>query len=187
METHRKMDHYWARIVQPNNTMKSSSLPLTRVLGAISLLFIGLTALPQEARADRHRGSTYRGSSYNQSSRYHSGYGGRASSSYRPSSSFSFSFGSGYNYGRPYYGRPSYGPSYNYGPSYPVYSNRSVYSARDQNASVQSALARRGYYRGSIDGVIGSQSRRAIANYQQDRGLRATGTITQDLLRSLGI
>jgi len=174
--------------------MKTLSLPLIRVIGAVSLLFAGLVALPQEARADRSRGSSYRGhsshqqGSYGHSSRYRGGYNRPYSgySGYRPSSGFSFSFGSGNYYGRSYSPYSS-GRTYYSEPSYRSYDDRSGYSARGQNASVQRALARHGYYRGSIDGVIGSQSRRAIANYQQDRGMRATGTITSDLLRSLGV
>jgi len=54
-------------------------------------------------------------------------------------------------------------------------------------ADVQNALARRGYYRGSIDGSLGRQSRQAIARYQEDRGLQVTGDINSSLLRSLGI
>ena len=54
-------------------------------------------------------------------------------------------------------------------------------------ASVQQALARRGYYRGGIDGQIGSYSRQSIARYQADHGLRPTGMITSSLLRSLGL
>ncbi|MEQ1839986.1 MAG: peptidoglycan-binding protein [Verrucomicrobiales bacterium] len=171
--------------------MKTLPRPLVQIIGAVSLLFAGLVALPQEARADRFRSSSYGGhsshnqSSYGHSSRYRGGHN-RPYSGYRPSSGFSISFGSGNYYGRSY--SPYYsGRSYYSEPSYRSYDDRSGYSARGQNASVQRALARHGYYNGSIDGVIGSQSRRAIANYQQDRGMRATGTITSDLLRSLGV
>jgi peptidoglycan hydrolase-like protein with peptidoglycan-binding domain len=54
-------------------------------------------------------------------------------------------------------------------------------------ASVQRALVRQGYYRGGIDGQIGPYPQRCIARYQADRGLRPTGMISQDLLRSLGL
>jgi len=54
-------------------------------------------------------------------------------------------------------------------------------------AAVQLALARNGYYNGPIDGDLGSRSRRAIANYQQDRGLRITGYPNSSLLSSLGL
>ena len=48
-------------------------------------------------------------------------------------------------------------------------------------------LARRGYYNGPLDGAIGPKSSRAISRYQRDNGLRQTGTISQSLLRSLGL
>lgn len=54
-------------------------------------------------------------------------------------------------------------------------------------ASVQQALARNGYYNGSVDGVIGAKSRRSIAAYQQDNGLAVTGEINSALLASLGL
>jgi peptidoglycan hydrolase-like protein with peptidoglycan-binding domain len=52
---------------------------------------------------------------------------------------------------------------------------------------VQSALGKRGYYRGPIDGVIGAGSRRAIRNFQTDQGLPVTGSIDRKLLGALRI
>lgn len=68
-----------------------------------------------------------------------------------------------------------------------AYYSRHSYSGNSTGASVQSALARSGFYRGAIDGQVGQQSSQAIANYQQSRGLRVTGNITYSLLRSLGL
>ncbi|MEA3188832.1 MAG: hypothetical protein QOD99_2662 [Chthoniobacter sp.] len=53
--------------------------------------------------------------------------------------------------------------------------------------TVQERLADQGYYRGPIDGDIGPRSRRAIADYQADYGLRITGNINDALLDSLGL
>jgi peptidoglycan hydrolase-like protein with peptidoglycan-binding domain len=50
---------------------------------------------------------------------------------------------------------------------------------------VQSALTKRGYYRGSIDGVIGASSRRAIRTFQADQGLPVTGLIDRKLISAL--
>jgi hypothetical protein len=53
--------------------------------------------------------------------------------------------------------------------------------------SVQLSLTRSGYYNGPIDGSIGPMSRRAISNYQADRGMRVTGSPDRTLLNSLGL
>jgi Putative peptidoglycan binding domain len=70
---------------------------------------------------------------------------------------------------------------YDYGPAYD-------YQYWENLAeSVQSELARRGYYHGAIDGVIGSGSRQAIQAFQTAQGLPVTGLIDPKLLKALGI
>ena len=54
-------------------------------------------------------------------------------------------------------------------------------------SSVQSQLAKRGYYRGAIDGVLGDQTEAAIARYQEDNDLSVTGVVTAATLQSLGL
>jgi hypothetical protein len=54
-------------------------------------------------------------------------------------------------------------------------------------SSVQSTLANQGYNPGPIDGVPGSQTEQAIAQYQDDNGMPATGQIDSALLNSLGL
>jgi hypothetical protein len=54
-------------------------------------------------------------------------------------------------------------------------------------ANVQSALQQQGYYRGDIDGLIGPETRGALAAYQRDHGLYETATIDQPTLQSLGM
>lgn len=73
----------------------------------------------------------------------------------------------------------------------PVYVNPApVYAERAYHYSVvedvQRALRNRGYWV-SVDGDFGPQTSRAIASYQNDHGLRVTGSINDALLRSLGI
>ena len=81
-----------------------------------------------------------------------------------------------YYYGYPYdYSYYDYGPAYDY-----QYWN-------DLAVSVQSELARRGYYHGAIDGVIGSGSRQAIRGFQSAQGLPVTGVIDRKVLKALGI
>jgi len=52
---------------------------------------------------------------------------------------------------------------------------------------VQLALQAFGYYSGTIDGVIGSQSKAALMSFQKDYGLSVTGTITPEVLNAFGI
>lgn len=42
---------------------------------------------------------------------------------------------------------------------------------------IQSALKNAGHYKGSIDGIIGSKSKRAILNFQRDNNLAADGKV----------
>jgi hypothetical protein len=53
--------------------------------------------------------------------------------------------------------------------------------------SVQTKLAQRGYYHGSIDGVLGPSSQQAIKAFQAAKGMRVTGRIDPKLLKSLDI
>lgn len=55
------------------------------------------------------------------------------------------------------------------------YDDRRYLRNNSMEAAVQKSLTRTGYYNGPIDGIIGPMSRRAIANYQADRGFRVTG------------
>ncbi len=105
----------------------------------------------------------------------------------------------GYDYYYPYPYAYPYGYGYGDGPG--VYegvdpnndeSQSSYYDSSNQNtdstmAVAQERLARKGYYRGKIDGVLGPATRRAIERYQSDRGLRVTGSLTAETLQSLSL
>jgi hypothetical protein len=73
------------------------------------------------------------------------------------------------------------------------YDDQSGYVDPDQYGSgstvsaVQSALAKLGYYRGTIDGIGGDETQAAIARYQEDHDLSVTGTVTGAILQSLGL
>jgi hypothetical protein len=54
-------------------------------------------------------------------------------------------------------------------------------------AAAQQRLAREGYYRGQIDGVLGPGTRAAIAQYQSNHGLHVTGALSSDTLQALGL
>ncbi|PYL55144.1 MAG: hypothetical protein DMF29_03955 [Verrucomicrobia bacterium] len=70
-----------------------------------------------------------------------------------------------------YYGQNGYGNAY----------------ADATVAAAQQQLAREGYYRGQIDGVLGPETRAAIAQFQTNHGLRVTGALTTDTLGALGL
>ena len=92
-------------------------------------------------------------------------------------------YGYGFGYGYPYYSYPYY---YDYGAYPTVYRG---YVANDYYALavwVQKALARRGYYHGPIDGVVGQGTRRAIRGYRVDYGLPVSSRIDDELLKALG-
>lgn len=176
--------------------MKSSSFPFTLALRASTLAVVGLLAFPLSSQAkDKHKNSGKGHKSSHDSSHHDDGHDRQVYAS-RPSSSFVLSLGTGYA-GRGYYYGPPNCPYHYERPGVRYYATREAapreyysrqsYRSNSVDAEVQGALARQGYYQGSIDGAIGPQSRRAIARYQQDRGLQVTGTITSSLLRSLGI
>jgi His-Xaa-Ser repeat protein HxsA len=52
---------------------------------------------------------------------------------------------------------------------------------------VQVALFALGYYNSAIDGLVGRQTKAAIALYQQDHGLQVSGRIDDELLDALNI
>ena len=50
---------------------------------------------------------------------------------------------------------------------------------------VQLILFAMGYYNGSINGILDSNLRSSISNYQRDKGLKVTGRIDNSLINSL--
>ena len=54
-------------------------------------------------------------------------------------------------------------------------------------SNVQSALQAEGYYQGEVDGLLGPETRAALANYQQAHGLYTTEAIDEPTLESLGM
>jgi len=53
--------------------------------------------------------------------------------------------------------------------------------------NVQRALQQVGYYTGDLNGSLGVDTRQALAAYQQDYGLEATGVVDEPTVRSLGL
>jgi FMN-dependent NADH-azoreductase len=80
----------------------------------------------------------------------------------------------------------SYDPG-DYSDEYYQQNSSAEQSSNSLVAIVQQELAREGYYRSQIDGIIGPDTQRAINRYQSDHGLRTTGTLTAETLHSLGL
>jgi len=54
-------------------------------------------------------------------------------------------------------------------------------------ADVQASLQEQGYYHGDVDGLMGPQTRQALADFQRDHGLITTAALDQPTLASLGL
>ncbi len=54
-------------------------------------------------------------------------------------------------------------------------------------ADVQATLQQQGYYQGEVDGLLGPQTRAALADYQQAQGLEITAAMDEPTLESLGM
>lgn len=179
--------------------MNIPSLPLSRVLSTATIALFCLLAFPIDAYAKGPKGFQHgsgkesKNKNYKQNDR--DGDDRRVYASH-PRSGFALTYGNGYAGQGYYYGPPRsryyyqrsdvrYYASREAAPR--EYYSNDAYSGGGMDSAVQRELARRGYYQGYVDGQIGPKSQRAIASYQQDRGLRPTGIIDSSLLESMGI
>jgi hypothetical protein len=98
-------------------------------------------------------------------------------------------FGGGYYYWDNNYWYPAYGydPYYsNYAYDEPIYGYNDL-APGQVIANVQSALQEQGYYRDSVDGLIGPHTRAALSHFQRDHGLPITAAIDGPTLQALGL
>jgi putative peptidoglycan binding protein len=92
-----------------------------------------------------------------------------------------------------YYWNSSYWyPAWGYHPDAVYAYDGPIYAYHNQLpdqvvANVQAALQELGYYHGPINGVLGLETREAIANYQRDHGLYTTSTIDEVTIEALGM
>lgn len=63
----------------------------------------------------------------------------------------------------------------------------SIYTATDRIRAAQQALAQQNYYRGVISGRLDDATRRALFNFQTDKGIVATGNLDWRTAQALGI
>ncbi len=62
-----------------------------------------------------------------------------------------------------------------------------IYTSADRVRAAQQSLARLNYYRGSRNGMLNDATRRALFQFQVDRGLSATGNLDGRTAQALGI
>ena len=96
-------------------------------------------------------------------------------------------------FGAPYFFNAGYWfPAWGYQPNAYYASDAPIYAYNnlppDQViANVQAALQQQGYYHGEVDGLVGPETRGALAAYQRDHGLYETAAIDQPTLESMGM
>jgi len=96
-------------------------------------------------------------------------------------------------FGAPYYWSAGYWyPAWGYNPGYVYPYDGPIYGAQSLSpdqivANVQQQLQRDGYYDGPIDGILGPQTRYALAAFQADNGLAVTSAVDEPTLATLGL
>ena len=84
-------------------------------------------------------------------------------------------------------------PAWGYDPYYTYYPyDGPIYGYGDLTpdqviVNVQTQLRNDGYYAGPVDGILGRQTRRAIAAFQADHGLAVTSAVDEPTLATLGL
>lgn len=169
-----------------SNAMKT--LPVLLALTAALILSVPATSLSRDYNCNNGRYYSHGQNYYRSNTRYCPP--AVAYRNYRPYPYYaSYPYGYAYPYGASYYSRPAIGISFSTGPAYTTYSRivRTTNYGDGLAEDVQRALARRGFYRGQIDGDVGPGTRGAIREYQYRNRLEVTGRIDRSLLRSLGV
>jgi hypothetical protein len=142
-------------------------------------------ALRQYAGTRYYGGTRYYSNYYGGGTRYYYGGGSYPNYGYYsgwPNSNWGYGRSSGY-YPYSYYGGYPYSGYNNY---YSYYTPTYGYNA-SMVAAVQRRLGQLGYYHGVVDGVIGPQTRSAIAAFESRNGLAVDGSISRPLLNQLGL
>jgi hypothetical protein len=99
-----------------------------------------------------------------------------------------FFFGAPYYWDSGYcYPAWGYNPGANYYYDGPIYASNPEVDLGQEVANVQAALQEQGYYQGEVDGILGPETRAALAEYQSAQGLEPTGTVDEPTARALGM
>ena len=80
-----------------------------------------------------------------------------------------------------------YAPSAYYPYDGPIYTGYADLTPDRVVINVQVQLQRDGYYFGSVDGILGPQTRQALAAFQADHGLAITSAIDEPTIATLGL
>jgi Putative peptidoglycan binding domain len=86
-----------------------------------------------------------------------------------------------------YYPAWGYAPDAYYAYDGPIYAGSEETDPGQVVANVQSALQEQGFYQGEVDGILGPQTRAALAEYQSKQGMEPTGAIDEPTLESLNM
>ena len=99
-----------------------------------------------------------------------------------------FVFGAPYFWDSGYwYPAWGYNPGANYYYDGPIYASNPEMDPGQVVANVQAALQQQGLYQGEVDGILGPQTRAALAEYQSAQGLEPTGAVDEPTLETLGM
>jgi len=162
----------------------------------------GMGSSPRYYGGARHSGTRsyvarqYTGTRYYGATRYYGNYSGGGNGYYYGGGSYpNYGYYSGWPYSNWGYGTSSGYYPYSYGGGYPYSGYNNYYSyytpTYGYNGSMVVAVQRRlgqlGYYHGVADGVIGPQTRGAIAAFESRNGLAVDGSISRPLLNQLGL
>jgi Putative peptidoglycan binding domain len=96
-------------------------------------------------------------------------------------------------FGAPYFWSGGYWyPAWGYNPGYAYPYDGPIYGAQTLSPeqivmNVQAQLQRDGYYDGPIDGLLGPNTRYALAAFQADHGLAVTSAVDEPTLSTLGL
>ena len=145
--------------------------------------------------ARQYSGTRYYGATRNYGNYYGNYYGGGTGYYYGGSAYPYYSYYSGWPYSNWGYGTSGAYYPYSYGGGYPYSGYNNYYSYYTPTygyngsmvAAVQQRLGQLGYYHGVVDGVMGPQTRSAIAAFESRNGMAVDGTINRPLLNTLGL
>jgi hypothetical protein len=184
----RRLENFQPRLTQETN-FEPQVAPRTVIESEVNATVDGPIVRRNRAASIQRRGPSNYSWSYDEARRYYRP-GVRRDRSWYTSNYNRFAlFGGGYYY----FDRGYWYPAYGYDPRYTTYQFDEPiygYNALEPGqvlVNVQRQLRREGYYRGAIDGLIGPQTRAALARYQRDNGLYVTRAIDGPTLAALGL